>query len=299
MRASAAADYLTPFLPPGWQPDDEPLTSQQVAASREACLQVQRDRSMLPAILFIGLFATAPRPGCCPQHVRSEGAVRPPLHVQAALDLPSDVLHRGDARVAAAVQSLQERLEARAAILKARHAESEADVAKREVRRTAGQVWAALTSVLAVPSFANAPRRASPKPQRWPGSSSFLPVTAGAWHGFVQGQMLKFRRILQNPGAFRVWGVYVLGFSTAAQAALARERAQGSGGEAAAATLEVEIEEAQFRVRVTEQRLHIADAHARAAVHTLEVRAVPMGCAVGAGFLLGRMRARRCAQSGV
>ena len=48
MRAGAAADYLTPFLPPGWQPDDEPLSNQEVAASREACLQVRQSSSLPP-----------------------------------------------------------------------------------------------------------------------------------------------------------------------------------------------------------------------------------------------------------
>ena len=38
---AAPADYLTPFLPPGWSPDeDEPLSDEQASAARMACMQV-------------------------------------------------------------------------------------------------------------------------------------------------------------------------------------------------------------------------------------------------------------------
>ena len=58
---TAPADYLSPFLPPGWNPDeDEPLSEEQVCAARMACMQVRtispfllaviRDSSKVPAI---------------------------------------------------------------------------------------------------------------------------------------------------------------------------------------------------------------------------------------------------------
>jgi hypothetical protein len=112
---AAPIDYLSPFLPLNWHPDeDEPLSEEQAAAAREACMQVR-----CPCWR---LCWTSP---CIPIYLQF-GRQKGPIICCMMRACPMN----GDD---VPFQSLRDRLAVRAGILRARRAEEAAELAKREV----------------------------------------------------------------------------------------------------------------------------------------------------------------------